>query len=73
MTTLTSCAKIVANAAPATFILKTATKTKSPTILTTHAIATKINGSQEFPSPRKIPLITLDATTNKIPAPQILI
>lgn len=48
MTTLTSCAKIVANAAPATFILKTATKTKSPTILTTHAIAQRSTAVWNF-------------------------
>ena len=52
-TTLTACAAIVAIAAPATFMLNTATSNRSPTIFTTHAMPTNSSGSRELPSPRK--------------------
>ena len=70
-TTLTACANTVAIAAPAASIWKPATSVRSPMILITHAIATKISGDWLSPSPRKIAASTLYATIKKIPPPQI--
>ncbi len=71
-TTLTACAKTVAIAAPAVFILKTAHNRRSPTIFTTHATATKMSGDLLSPSPLKIDERRLYATMKKIPPPHIL-
>ena len=69
--TLIACAKIVAKAAPATPIWNPATNSTSPTIFSTQAIATVINGILESPIPRKILPRTLYATIKTVPAEQI--
>lgn len=52
--TLIAWASTVAIAAPAASICKPATNTKSPIMLTTHAIATNINGDLLSQNPRNM-------------------
>ena len=66
-----ACAITVARAAPATFILRTATKKRSPNTFTIQAMSTKRRGVLLSPTPRNIELIRLYATINMMPAPQI--
>ena len=54
-----------------TFKPNPATRTRSPTIFTQHAIATKISGDLESPSPLNTEEIVLYAVINKNPVPQI--
>ena len=68
ITTLTACAAAVAIAAPVAPRPHGPTRTRSPTIFTTHAMATNTSGIFESPRPRSIPLITLYATIKTIPA-----
>ena len=70
-TTLTACAATVAIAAPAASILNPATRTRSPTILITHATATNIRGDLLSPSPLNIAERRLYATIKNIPEPHI--
>ena len=58
-TTLTAWASTVAKAAPATPMPKPATKSRSPTMLTTQATDTVKSGVFESPIPRNTPPITL--------------
>ncbi len=67
-TTLTACASTVAYAAPSAPILNTATSSRSPNILTTHAIATVISGIFESPMPRNMLPRRLKAIMNIVPA-----
>lgn len=58
-------------AVPSASIWKKATRRKPRTALIMHAIAIKISGLFEFPSPLKIPLIALYPVINGIPQAQI--
>ena len=73
ITTLTAWAATVATAAPAVPIWSTATSSRSPAILQTHAMATVMSGVTESPMPRKTLPIRLYEIITSMPIPQMRI